>query len=82
MADTSRTSSADGVGPSGSDNPENALHSGEIVDLRYRIKRRIGRGGMGAVYLVDDLQEEVQLALKQIYKNRTHRGVLLHFRLR
>lgn len=37
----------------------------EAINNRYHIKRPLGRGGMGAVYLVEDLKEERRsLALK------------------
>ena len=35
-----------------------------LVDGRYLLERKLGRGGMGAVYLATDQQEKRQIALK------------------
>ncbi len=44
---------------------------GELIDNRYRCIRKLGRGGMGAVYLVEDLTEPgLELALKQVRSDR------------
>ncbi len=49
----------------------NALRSGEILRSRYRIRECIGRGGMGSIYLADDLRLEGRLcALKVIEHDR------------
>ncbi len=42
----------------------------DIVDLRYRIERSIGQGGMGTVFLVEDTVEGGKLALKRIRPDR------------
>lgn len=43
------------------------LKSGEILRDRYRIQRIIGQGGMGSIYLADDLRLEGRLcALKEV----------------
>lgn len=39
---------------------------GDVIADRYRVRRALGRGGMGAVYLVDDLTENRRLALKTL----------------
>ncbi len=42
--------------------------AGEILKERYKIRRIIGQGGMGSVYLTDDLRLEGRLcALKEVY---------------
>lgn len=45
----------------------NPLKSGVVLRDRYRIKRIIGQGGMGSIYLADDLRlEGRQCALKEV----------------
>ena len=43
------------------------LASDQVVAGRYRVLRLIGRGGMGAVYLVQHLETDEQLALKILH---------------
>jgi serine/threonine-protein kinase len=44
------------------------LQAGEILKERYQIRRIIGQGGMGSVYLADDLRLEGRLcALKEVF---------------
>ena len=38
--------------------------SGQLVDGRYRVTRRLGEGGMAYVYLADDQQSGAQVAVK------------------
>ena len=40
------------------------LHDGEVLQGRYRIEGRLGRGGMGAVYLAFDTETNTQVAVK------------------
>lgn len=43
------------------------LQSGEVLRDRYRIKQIVGRGGMGSIYLADDLRLEGRLcAVKEV----------------
>jgi eukaryotic-like serine/threonine-protein kinase len=48
------------------------LKTGEVLRGRYRIRRIIGQGGMGSIYLADDLRlEGRQCALKEVEHDRT-----------
>ena len=48
------------------------LKTGEVLRNRYKIRRIIGRGGMGSIYLADDLRlEGRQCALKEVEHDRT-----------
>jgi serine/threonine-protein kinase len=48
------------------------LKAGEVLRGRYRIKQIIGQGGMGCIYLADDLRlEGRQCALKEVEHDRS-----------
>jgi len=48
------------------------LKIGEVLRSRYKIRRIIGHGGMGSIYLADDLRlEGRQCALKEVEHDRT-----------
>jgi serine/threonine-protein kinase len=48
------------------------LKSGEVLRNRYKITRIIGQGGMGSIYLADDLRLEGRLcALKEVEHDRS-----------
>lgn len=49
-----------------------ALKAGEILHNRYRISRIIGQGGMGSIYLADDLRLQGRLcAVKDVEHDRS-----------
>jgi serine/threonine-protein kinase len=48
------------------------LKAGEVLRGRYRISRIIGQGGMGSIYLADDLRlQGRECALKEVEHDRT-----------
>ena len=54
------------------------LKAGDTLRGRYRIRRIIGQGGMGSIYLTDDLRlEGRQCALKEVEHDKTLSGTLI-----
>src|SRR5512135_2584512 len=48
------------------------LKAGEVLRGRYKIRRIIGQGGMGSIYLADDIRLEGRLcALKEVEHDRS-----------
>lgn len=48
------------------------LKAGEVLRGRYKVRRIIGQGGMGCIYLADDMRLEGRLcALKEVEHDRT-----------
>jgi serine/threonine protein kinase len=48
------------------------LKAGEVLKNRYKVRRIIGQGGMGSIYLADDLRlEGRQCALKEVEHDRS-----------
>lgn len=46
--------------------PGAAWHAGQVLLDDFEVKREVGRGGMGAVYLVQSRSTEVQFAVKRV----------------
>ena len=48
------------------------IKAGNVLRDRYKIRRIIGQGGMGSIYLADDLRLDGRLcALKEVEHDRT-----------
>jgi eukaryotic-like serine/threonine-protein kinase len=55
------------------------LKAGEILRERYKIRRIIGQGGMGSIYLADDIRLEGRLcALKEVVHDKGLPEDMLH----
>ncbi len=54
-----------------------SFETGAIIDGRYEVERRLGRGGMGVVYLVFDQEMDRRVALKTILPQFTERKTVL-----
>jgi protein kinase-like protein/AAA ATPase-like protein len=59
-----------------------SFRPGELVDGRYLVRAELGRGGMGAVFRVEDRVSGGELALKRLMvpERRGWKNALLHFR--
>lgn len=53
---------------------ENASLIGTIVLSKYKVIKEIGRGGMGLVYLAEDIRLGREVALKELVLSRTIQG--------
>ncbi|HAN31268.1 MAG TPA: hypothetical protein DCQ06_06680, partial [Myxococcales bacterium] len=62
-----RLSSLEDITVSG--NSDQSAYIGKLVDERYLVKSLIGRGGMGAVYCVEQIHLRKQMAIKLLHEN-------------
>jgi serine/threonine-protein kinase len=52
-------------------------HLGKTIAGRYRIEKKLGEGGMGAVYLAEHVMIEKKVAIKILSGDYSHRGEIL-----
>ncbi|HUP61724.1 MAG TPA: serine/threonine-protein kinase [Thermoanaerobaculia bacterium] len=57
-----------------------AFGAGEVFSKRYEVLGAIGRGGMGSVYRVRDMQDEVERALKVLHATVEDESAAVRFR--
>jgi len=70
-----------GASPASSRIPEEAIEAGTIIADRYQVERRIGRGGMGIVYLGQHLTVGRKVAIKVLtHQWSGHESVSRRFR--
>lgn len=61
----------------GEDDEERSAYIGKLVDDRYMVKSLIGRGGMGAVYRVEQIHLRKEMAIKLLHENLVSRKQLV-----
>jgi len=59
------------------DEEERSAYLGKLVDDRYLVKALIGRGGMGAVYRVEQVHLRKEMAIKLLHENLVSRKQLV-----
>lgn len=60
-------SSGDGITRAAASNEEFNINRDILFGGRYRIIKKVGRGGMGSVYLAQDIELDIEVALKIIH---------------
>ncbi len=56
---------------------EGSAYIGKLIDERYMVKSLIGRGGMGAVYHVEQIHLRKEMAIKLLHENLVARKQLI-----
>ncbi len=65
------------VGNSSQSEPPHQYRSGDIIDERFQLIRRVGSGGMGTVWVAHNLVLDVQVGIKLItFRGRKNRDAL------
>ena len=59
------------------DDDEGSAYIGKLIDDRYMVKSLIGRGGMGAVYRVEQIHLRKEMAIKLLHENLVARKQLI-----
>ncbi len=70
-------SSLDGVPDLDESEGERSAYVGKLIDDRYLVKGLIGRGGMGAVYRVEQIHLRKDMAIKLLHENLVARKQLV-----
>jgi serine/threonine-protein kinase len=52
---------------------QDPLAAGSIIDNKYKLMRVLGEGGMGIVYLAEDIHSGIQIVLKAMRPELSHR---------